>query len=262
MTRRRRGSIALAAAGVLGVCCGIAFAALPFSGDGNTINGCYSDNGKMVLLTPKSPECPKKYHPIQWNVAGPQGLPGADGTDGVSPSVRQLAPGNPHCPAGGAAITDASNTTAFVCSGTPFSGTFTAGDYSISVTRSGITLDGPASEKITLTDTGIVVDGGPGSVRAKAATAMTLESSTQLNLKSTVMALESSTNLNLKGILTKVEGTSILDLTGALTKLGGGCRPVARVGDLVMGTAFVPATPFNASIIASITQGSPRVLSC
>ena len=67
MTTGRRTFVAVAAVGVVGVCCGIAFAAvtLPFSGDGNTINGCYSDRGQVVLLTPSSPECPKKYHAIQ-----------------------------------------------------------------------------------------------------------------------------------------------------------------------------------------------------
>jgi hypothetical protein len=248
MTRGRRTFIAVGSVAVVGVCCGIAFAAvtLPFSGDGNTINGCYSDRGQVVLLTPSDPQCPKKYHSIQWNVTGPRGLPG---TNGVSPTVAQLASGDSHCPGGGASITDAGNTTAYVCSATPFSGTFTAGDYSISVTSSGITLKGPSSEKITLTGSGITVDGGGvGGVKAKSVVGMTFESATTLNLKATS---------------TKVEGTAILDLTGALTRLNGGCSPVAHVTDLVRGTVVVPAVSTVVPITATIVPTGPgRVLSC
>jgi hypothetical protein len=249
MSTSRRTFIAAGVIAVVGVFCGIAFAAvtLPFSGDGNTINGCYSNNGQVVLLTPSSPQCPKKYQPIQWNVTGPQGLPGTNGTNGISPTVTQLAPGNAHCPAGGAAITDAGNTTAYACSGTPFSGTFTAGDYSISVTSSGITLAGPASEKITLTNSGITVDGGVGTVKAKSTAGMTFESASALDLKST---------------LTKVEATAVLDLTGAITRLGGGCRPVARLGDAITGQAPVFITPSVASVTGTIITASPTVLSC
>jgi hypothetical protein len=229
---------------------GIAFAAvtLPFSGDGNTINGCYSDNGKIVLLTPSSPQCQKKSHPIQWNVSGPPGAPGNPGANGVSPTVTQLASGDSHCSNGGAAITDAHNTTAYVCSGAPFSGTFTAGQYSISVTSSGITLAGPGSEKVTLTQGGIAIDGGPGSLDAKAGPGG--------------VSLESPTSLNLKGVTTKVEGTGLLDLTAPLTRLNGGCRPVARVGDQTQGLVNVPVTPFAAPVIGTIVLGSPTVLSC
>jgi hypothetical protein len=255
MTRRRRTFIAAAGIAAVGMCCGIAFAAvtLPFSGDGNTINGCYSDKGQVVLLTPSSPQCPKKYQPIQWNVTGPQGLPGTDGTNGtngtngISPTVTQLASGNAHCPAGGAAITDASNTTAYVCGGTPFSGTFTAGDYSISVTSSGVTLAGPQSEKITLTGSGINVDGGAGTVKAKSTTGVTFESASTMSLKS---------------VSTKVEGTAVLDLAGALTRLGGGCRPVARLGDPITGQATVFAAPSTAVVTGNITSGSATVLTC
>jgi hypothetical protein len=65
---------ALAAATMLGT--GVAWAAgvtLPFSGDGNTINGCYSSGGALKLLTPSAPTCPSGYTPIQWNQTGPAG---------------------------------------------------------------------------------------------------------------------------------------------------------------------------------------------
>ena len=246
----RRTFVAATVVAGVGVCCGIALAAvtLPFSGDGNTINGCYSDRGRLVLLTPSAPECGKKFQPIQWSVTGPQGRAGTNGTNGVSPTVTQLSPGDAHCPAGGAAITDAANSIAYVCSGAAFSGTFTAGDYSISVTSSGITLAGPLSERITLTDTGLTIDSGGNSLTAK--------SSARLSIKSTqAMNVESSTGLNLNGVSTKVEGTAIVDVTGGITRLGGGCLPVARVGDLIVGSGM-------GAVTGNIITGSPRVLSC
>lgn len=96
---------------------------------------------------------------------GPAGEVGADGQDGVSPTVTQLAAGGAACPAGGAAITDAAGTTAYVCNGlagedgTPFSGTFTSpnGQYSISVTDTGVTVASPDSS-IKVTGTAIRVE--------------------------------------------------------------------------------------------------------
>lgn len=64
---------------------GIAAAAgvtLPFSGDGNTINGCYSPGGQLKLLTPVQSTCPHGMTPIQWNVTGPQGPAGPTGPTG------------------------------------------------------------------------------------------------------------------------------------------------------------------------------------
>jgi hypothetical protein len=68
---------AFAAATMLGT--GVAWAAgvtLPFSGDRNTINGCYSSGGALKVLTPSSPTCPAGYIPIHWNQTGPQGPQG------------------------------------------------------------------------------------------------------------------------------------------------------------------------------------------
>ena len=79
-----------AVACLVAVCCGVAIAAgvsinLPFSGDGNTINGCYSNGGALKVLTPTATTCPGGYVPIHWNVTGPkgdQGIPGIQGTQG------------------------------------------------------------------------------------------------------------------------------------------------------------------------------------
>ena len=92
--------------------------------------------------------------PAPPGVDGTDGAPGPAGSAGVSPSVAPLAVGDRHCPTGGAAITDAAGSTAYVCSGAngadgadgadgaPFSGTFTSpnGLYSINVTDAGVTV--------------------------------------------------------------------------------------------------------------------------
>jgi hypothetical protein len=74
---------ALALAATIGT--GIAVAAgvtLPFSGDGNTINGCYSSGGALKVLTPTAPACPAGFTPITWNQTGPQGPQGPKGDTG------------------------------------------------------------------------------------------------------------------------------------------------------------------------------------
>lgn len=93
-------TFALAAAAFVAVAAvgtGIAVAAgasLPFSGDGNTINGCYSKAGELKLLTPILPTCPVGSSPIQWNVTGPQGPAGPQGPKG------DTGPQGPQGPAG------------------------------------------------------------------------------------------------------------------------------------------------------------------
>jgi hypothetical protein len=55
---------------------------LPFSGDGNTINGCYASGGTLRVLTPAQPLCPDGFSPIHWNVTGPRGPQGPQGAQG------------------------------------------------------------------------------------------------------------------------------------------------------------------------------------
>lgn len=72
----------------LGAGTGIAAAAgvvtLPFSGDGNTINGCYSPGGQLKVLTAHQATCPGGMTPIHWNVTGPQGPQGPTGATGAT----------------------------------------------------------------------------------------------------------------------------------------------------------------------------------
>jgi hypothetical protein len=83
------------------------------------IQGCYTKIGGIlrVIDTAKAERCLGIEVPISWNQKGLKGDPGASGAPGVSPTVAQLQPGDPNCPAGGAAITDASGSTAYACTG-------------------------------------------------------------------------------------------------------------------------------------------------
>jgi Gp5 C-terminal repeat (3 copies) len=147
---------------------GVAYATIP--GSGNTYTACMLKNvGTVRLIDPTLPSsnllshCTAFETQISWNQQGQKGDPGApgvpgkngaDGANGVSPTVAQLSSGDSHCPAGGAAITDAAGTTAYVCSGAngqdgkdgqPFAGSFTSpnGLFSLTVADSGIALKGP-----------------------------------------------------------------------------------------------------------------------
>ena len=173
----RRHSIALAAASSCGATLligGIAWATIP--GDGGVINACYGKVGGVVRVidVAKGEKCLTALEtPLSWNQKGQKGEPGlpgatglpgmngSDGRDGVSPTVGQLAPGGPNCPAGGAAITDADGSTAFVCSGQPFSGTFTSpsGEYSISVTDTGISLARGGTPVVQIAGSSIEITG-------------------------------------------------------------------------------------------------------
>jgi len=75
---------------------------LPFSGDGNTINGCYSSGGALKVLTPAEPTCPSGYTSIQWNQTGPQGPQGPTGPQG---------PAGPQGPQGDTGATGATGAT-------------------------------------------------------------------------------------------------------------------------------------------------------
>jgi hypothetical protein len=92
MAPRGRFAVAavIAAAAVGGGIAAAAGVTLPFSGDGNTINGCYSSGGALKVLTPSEPTCPKGYAPIQWNQTGPQGPAGPQGATGPQGQAATL----------------------------------------------------------------------------------------------------------------------------------------------------------------------------
>ena len=166
---RRGHSTVLAAAAACGATLligGIAWAAIP--GDGGIINACYGKVGGVVRVidTAKREKCITGVEtPISWNQQGAPGTPGAPGAPGVSPTVAQLASGDPHCPSGGAAITDAAGSTAYVCSGSngrdgeAFSGTFTSpnGVYSMTVTDAGIALSSAGHQLLHISGSSVNV---------------------------------------------------------------------------------------------------------
>jgi hypothetical protein len=98
MTLRRKLAVTAAAIAAVPAACGVAMAAgvaLPYTGDGNTIAGCYSTGGALKLRTPNEPNCPSGYTKIQWNVTGPRGSAGADGQQGPQGPQGAQGPAGP-----------------------------------------------------------------------------------------------------------------------------------------------------------------------
>jgi hypothetical protein len=280
----RGGRLAAATLGIFAVAGGIAYASIP---DGAGVyHACLMKNGTIRIIDPATSQCNAANETeITFGQQGPKGDPGSpgaqgapgapgspgtngtngtNGADGKSPTVVQLAAGDQHCPAGGAAITDAAGTTAYVCSGangqngadgTPFSGTFTSpnGKYKLSVTDTGVTLVG-ADTTLALTDTGMRVD-------AHGSSSITLMSSNNLTLRSAVDGLlESGLNLSVRGgATTNVEGGATLALKGAggitLNDSGSSCLLVARLGDSVL----TSSSNNGATSTGFITSGAPTV---
>ena len=197
MLNRRQLAFAVVGMAACCVVAGIAYAAGGIPGADGTIQGCYDSGGnvKVVAALP----CPKGYTALSWNQAGlkgDKGETGKDGTNGVSPTVAQLLAGNSHCPAGGAAITDAAGSTAYVCSGQDgqaFSGTFTSpnGQFSLKVTDAGVEIKGPDSTitvpsggGVNVTSAGAVSITSGGAMSVKSGGAMSAESGSGMSVKS------------------------------------------------------------------------------
>ncbi|HUH15048.1 MAG TPA: hypothetical protein VML35_04120 [Gaiellaceae bacterium] len=254
---RRRGRLAIAAIAIFGVAGGIAFASIP--GADGVIHGCYrsaaGDVQGQLRVVEDPASCRSNETPIQWNeqgVAGPAGPAGADGADGEdgadgqdgadgsSPTVAQLAPGDANCADGGAAITDAAGTTAYVCNGgqgpagqdgadgAPFSGTFTSpnGQFSISVTDTGVTVASPDSA-ISVTGSAIRVESmGLDPIEISAANRIDVDSGAAFELQAGGTAsLQSAAGFAVRGAAVSINGV--------------GCQPAARAGDVVSGTHIV-----------------------
>ena len=221
------------AAVVLVLAGGVAWAAIPDAS--GVIHGCFKSNNGQLRVAESAAACNPSETPIDWNQQGAQGPPGADG---VSPTVTQLSVGDANCPAGGAAITDAAGTTAYVCSGQngqdgadgdPFSGTFTSpnGEYTISVTDAGVTLSHGPNVHIKLDGDDIFVRGMDVELRADG----------NATVKAGINAvLEGVLSATVKGLNTTIDAGSIGKVHGAFVRIegGGACLPAARVGDQVV----------------------------
>ena len=158
---------------------------------------------------------------VSWSRIGQQGLPGqagvdgSDGSDGVSPTVTQLAAGDATCPAGGASVTDASGSTAHVCSGEDgaagqtFSGTVASpnGEYSISITDAGITIAHGASNSIKLTGNDLEIRSEDIAVRSDFSTDVRAGTTAKIDAVSNLSLLSGGT------ALLRANGT--LDLQGS-----------------------------------------------
>jgi hypothetical protein len=172
------------------VAAGLALAAgvtLPFSGDGNTINGCYSTGGALKLETASAPTCPTGYVPIHWNVTGPQGPVGPQGIQGAT------GPTGATGAAGSTGATGATGTTgatgaagadgvsdAYVGSNDASVGilrapggdyevvslTVPAGNYVVTATSEVFDFDNDGASNCTLLADATSLDGKTGSVQA------------------------------------------------------------------------------------------------
>ena len=234
LLRRRR--LAVVTVAIFAVAGGIAYGSIPDAG--GVYHACLAKTGTVRIIDSDTDQCKAVETAITFNEKGQPGDPG------TSPTVAQVAAGDSHCAAGGAAITDAAGTTAYVCSGangkdgtdgtngtdgTPFSGTFTSpnGQYSIGVTDTGVTISG-AGTTVNLSGTGLTVESANG---------LTLESSADLSV-------------NAGGTL-GLNGGSALTLNGS----GPACLRVARLGDSIL------ATSANQGALSTgfITSGSSTV---
>lgn len=176
--RARRTRVAVVAAALFALAAGIAYAAIP-SADG-TYHACVQQGSGLVhVIDPATQACDAEH---QTAIAF-----GAQGAAGISPTVAQLAAGDAHCPAGGAAITDASGSIAYVCSGSDgrsFDGTFASpnGQYAIAVADDGVSITGPGGTHITLTGTGISIQSST-AVDVRAGTSLSLRGDTTATLR-------------------------------------------------------------------------------
>ena len=268
----RRGVMVLVGALVLLAAAGAAYATIPDGGGVYTacrLNGV----GTIRLIDPSGPSssllshCTSIETQITWNQ---KGQPGAAGPPGTSPTVTQLSAGDSHCPTGGAAITDASGTPAYVCNGAPFSGAFTSpnGQYSISVTDTGVQIVGPnatitvsgdhvetvaGSETVTLQGNRTENIGGNETVTVSGDRSEHVNGSDNVTVTGNrTEHVSGNDNVtvtgnrfeNVSGSITDHAAVS-LDIAGATVGINrsAACRPVARVGDLVDSISILTGSP-------------------
>ena len=259
---RRKGVLVLVGVLALLAVAGVAYATIPDSAGVYTacrLNGL----GTIRLIDPSASSSSLLSHctafetQITWNQKG---------KNGVSPTVAQLSPGDSHCAAGGAAITDAAGTTAYVCSGQngadgqSFAGTFTSPDgrFSLSVGNSGVDIVGPGAsisldgngsvtvtgghvetvandETITIQGNRTETVGGDESITVGGTRTETVSNDESIKVggdrTETVSGNES---VKVSGAL-DVRASGALNLAGSFLGLNSGaaCKPVARVGDMV-----------------------------
>ena len=297
--RHRR--VALAAIAIFAVAGGVAYAAIPDAGTG-VYHACMLKNvGTIRIIDPERQRCSASLEvEITFNKQGPTGNPGPTGPPGP--------PGPP-----GQDGEDGQD-------GAPFSGTFTSpnGQYSLSVTDTGIVLSG-AGSTINLTSAGVQVRSGSdltlqsgsalaaqagtgvsiagngvaidsdGNLTLQSGSALAAQAGTGVSITGNGVAIDSDGNVTLQsalGLLAQIGGAVSVDAGGSATFDAGGsatfsaggsatfqagsafsiagsavrvnpgssCRPAARLGDAIAGTA----TPAGI-VTGAISTGSGSV---
>jgi hypothetical protein len=204
--------------------------------DNGTIEACFKpSNGTLYLLGASSgrTECQPRDIPISWNAAG------LNGEDGVSVTSEQLAPGDdPACPNGGSRFTSASGVT-YACSGADgqdgqdgadgqdgedFAGTFTSpnGQYSLSVSDTGIRLEGPIG-RLHVLPTGVTLESALG-LTLRGQTAALLLSSNFINVQAAGHLAVNGGQIALNG-----SGCGVLRPTDVAPAVGPGGGPVLLI---------------------------------
>jgi uncharacterized protein (DUF2345 family) len=225
MNRRTFASIAAACVCSSLVVGEIAWAAIPTS-DG-VVTACYGKvTGIVRVIDPANGQrcLTGRELPLSWNQTGPQGAQGA------SPTVTPLDRGDANCPTGGAAITDARGSVAYVSSGADgesFDGTFTSpnGQSSIAVSDGGIVLTDTGGASVTLA-------GGAVTVVAAADTSITSGRSLAVTsgLDTIVTSGRDSSTTTGRNASTATVGATRVEVAGPMTLTAGSSLDV-RVGD-------------------------------
>ena len=240
---RRRIALLVGAVALL-VVAGAAYATIPDGGGVYTacrLNGV----GTIRLIDPSGlsssllSHCTSVETQVSWNQKGQAGQPG------TSPTVTQLSAGDSHCPAGGAAITDANGATAYACSGQSFAGTFTSpnGQFSLSVADNGVQLVGP-NATISISGNGNVTVKGDQieTVANNETNTVSIDRNEKVGGNDSLKVSGNRTE-KVSGQL-GVQAAAALDLSGSTVGItrSAACKPVARVGDLVNPVAGVILT--------------------
>jgi hypothetical protein len=268
--------LALAVVGIFALAAGIAYAAIPDAGTG-VYHACMLKNvGTIRIIDPAKQQCSTVLETeITFNQKGQTGAPGTNGTNGTngtSPTVQQLSAGDPNCAAGGAAITDAAGTTAYVCSGQDgtngtngtdgqsFDGTFTSlnGEYTLSVTNTGVHVSALNGAKIDFTDSAINVT-SRGTTFVRSDGDFTVMGGTNVTLRAgSNLSLRGDSNATLQGSGTAtVSAGGPLALSGSTVGINGGsaCFPAVRVSDAIKDTDTTSGQQF----VVALAPGSSTV---
>jgi Collagen triple helix repeat (20 copies) len=208
---------------------GVAYATIP--GSGQQYTGCMLKNvGTVRLIDPSLPagnlmsHCTALETQISWNQTGQQGPAGPQGTPGAVGATGDAGPAGPQGATGPAGAQGPKGDTG------DFSGHFASpnGLFSIDVGDGGIKLAGPSGS--------IAVSVGGEEIKSPDDTVSVGLGTVAIN-----------------GVSVTVQSASTLGLNGALVELNGCGAPVARVGDLIVGSG-------EGAVVGSIIgPGDPTV---